>query len=203
MTWSEKVMLHTSRSVSLVWPHLLCFHRSRLVSIKSYSLKSAGNLSWPGMTLATWRGVTGRNIPTQGVNFICNLMFESVSNGFRPKEVPFIFLPLTYNGEVAKLNWCLVTPTDIKTPRYTFYRYWYGYQSLIVSRWSVLWCSYDEHSNFLWGEVNWRDLVTWPWVTWVWHFYKVCRKDVKPGVPKTAALCDAVFWKSAFNTLGR
>ena len=31
-------------------------------------------------------------------------MFESVLNGFRAKEAPFIFLPLTYNGEVAKLT---------------------------------------------------------------------------------------------------
>ena len=57
------------------------------------------------MTLATWRGVTGRNIPTRGVKSTCNPMFESVSNGFLPKETPFIFLPLTYNGEVAKLTW--------------------------------------------------------------------------------------------------
>ena len=34
----------------------------------------------------------------------CDPMFESVSNGFLPKEAPFIFIPLTYNGEVAKLT---------------------------------------------------------------------------------------------------
>ena len=43
------------------------------------------------MTLATWRWVTGRNIPTQGVKSTCNPMFGSVSNGFLPKEAPFIF----------------------------------------------------------------------------------------------------------------
>ena len=57
------------------------------------------------MSLATWRGVTGHNIPTQDVNSTCNQMFESVLNGLRAKEAPFIFLPLTYNGEVAKLTW--------------------------------------------------------------------------------------------------
>ena len=56
------------------------------------------------MTLATWRGVTGHNIPPQGVNSTCKPVFESVSNGFLPKKSPFIFLPLTYNGEVAKLT---------------------------------------------------------------------------------------------------
>ena len=41
----------------------------------------------------------------------------------------------------------------------TNYRYCYGYQSLKISRWSVIRCSYDEHSNFLWGELTWRDLT--------------------------------------------
>ena len=51
-------------------------------------------------------------------------------------------------------------------------------------RWSVIRCSYDDHSNLFWGEVTWRDLVTWPWVTWVWNWYKMCGKDVWTGVPK-------------------
>ena len=36
---------------------------------------------------------------TQGVGSICNPTFESISNGFLPKEAPFNFLPLTYNGD--------------------------------------------------------------------------------------------------------
>ena len=38
----------------------------------------------------------------------------------------------------------------------TFHRYWYGYQSLKVSRWSVIRCSYDEHSIFFlrWGHLT-------------------------------------------------
>ena len=51
----------------------------------------AGDLSWPEVTLATWEGATGRNIPIQGVNSTSNQMFESVSNGFRPQQVPFMF----------------------------------------------------------------------------------------------------------------
>ena len=45
----------------------------------------------------------------------------NVSNGFLPKEPPFNFLPLTYNGEVAKLTWPWVM--NIEIPRYTFYTY--------------------------------------------------------------------------------
>ena len=46
------------------------------------------------MTLATWRGVAGRNTSTQGVKSTCNPTFESAPNGFLPKEAPFNFLPL-------------------------------------------------------------------------------------------------------------
>ena len=47
------VSLNTSMVFSSLW----------MVSIKSYCQKTAGDLSWPEMTLASWRGVTGRNIP--------------------------------------------------------------------------------------------------------------------------------------------
>ena len=40
---------------------------------------------------------------TGGFQAYLNL-FESVSHGFLSKDAPFIFLPLTYNGEVAKLS---------------------------------------------------------------------------------------------------
>ena len=61
----------------------------------------------------------------------------------------------------------------------------YSYQSLKVSRRSFSRFSYDEHSNFsLGGEVTWRDLVTWPWATWVWNFHSIFEKDLQIGVPK-------------------
>ena len=61
----------------------MVFSSLYLVPIKRCCRKTVhGDLSWPEMTLKTWRGVTGRNIPTQGVNSTCNLMFESVSNGY-------------------------------------------------------------------------------------------------------------------------
>ena len=56
------------------------------------------------MTLATWLGVIGRNIPTQGVKSTCNPMFASVLNVFRAKEAPFIFLPLTYKWRGRKID---------------------------------------------------------------------------------------------------
>ena len=77
MTWSEKVMLHINQFVSSAWTHLLCFHRS------SWSLSKVipEKLLWSSMT---WndlgdmvQGAFGHNIPTQGVNSTCNLMFES------------------------------------------------------------------------------------------------------------------------------
>ena len=83
-----------------------------------------------------------------------------------------------------------------------FHRYCYGYQSLKVSRQSFCRCSFDEHSKFLWGEDTWRDLVSWPCVTWVWNFHNICGKDVWQGVPKTAALRPAVFWQSGKNRRG-
>ena len=43
------------------------------------------------MTLVTWGGVIGRNIPFPGVKAACTPVFESNLNGFRPKEAPFNF----------------------------------------------------------------------------------------------------------------
>ena len=69
---------------------------------------------------------------------------------------------------------------DFRSPisklRYKFYWHCYLYPSLKVSRQSLSRCSYDDYSNFLWGEVTWRDLVTCPCVTWVWKFAQHMRK---------------------------
>ena len=84
-------------------------------------------------------------------------MFESVSNGFCPKEAPFIFLPLTYyKGGVAKLTWSWVT--DIKIPRHTFYfiniimdiNHWtfQGDRSVGVAITSI-------HFFLRWGHLTW------------------------------------------------
>ena len=184
MTWSEKVMLHSNRSVWSAWTYLWCFHRSSWSLSKVIAEKllvTFLDLKWP------WRhdesslvAIFRFEVSSLPINDVVCL---SVSNGFRPEEVPFNFLLLTCNDEVVKLTWPWVT--HIKISRYTFYRCCYGCQSLNVSRWSVIRCSYDEH--FLLGEVTWRDLVTWPWATWVWHFPNMCGKDVWTGVPKTAA----------------
>ena len=113
------------------------------------------NCRWPFMT---WNGLGDMRrghwsqYSNSGCHSTCNPMFESVLNCFRPKEAAFNFLPLAYNGEVAILIWPWVT--DIKFPRYTFYKYCYVYQSPNVLMWSVNRCSYDGHSNFLrWGHL--------------------------------------------------
>ena len=114
-----------------------------------------------------------------------------VSNGFRPEEAPFNFLLLTYNGEVTKM----IRPwvADLKIPRHTFHRYCYRYQYLNVSRWSIIRCSYDEHSNFFWGKVTWRDLVIWHWVTRLGNFQNMCGKKCMNRFVNPAALRAAVF----------
>ena len=153
-------MLHIIRSLSLSWTHLCCFHRSicHLVSIKSFCRKTADHLSWPPeMTLATWRGVTGRNIPTQGVKSTCNPTFENVSNGFLPKEASFIFS-----------HWLIVERSQnwpdlgssISEFRETHFYILLRYQSLKVLRWSGIRCSYDERSNF--SEMMSLDVTWWP-----------------------------------------
>ena len=64
-----------------------------------------------------------------------------------------------------------------------------------INRWkfpddrrSFSWCSYDEHSNFCWGEVTSRDLLTWPWMTLVWHFSTCVEKMYEQVYQKRAAV---------------
>ena len=123
--------------------------------------KTAGELSWPEMTLATWRGGMGRNIATKGFKSNCNLMFESVSNGFHPKQAPFIFLHYR-NGEVAKLTWPWVT--YIKISRYIFYRYWYGYPSWKFQGECAFGVAMTSIQTF--SEVRSLDVTWWPDVWW-------------------------------------
>ena len=140
----------------------MAFSLLYLVSIKSYTRKTAGDLSWPEMTSATWRGVIGHNILTQDVNSTCKPMFESVLNGFRANEAPFIFLPLTYNWEVAKLTWPKVT--DIKIPRYTFHRW-----GTDINRWKfqgdrLFGVAMTNIQTF--SEVRSLDVTWWPDHEW-------------------------------------
>ena len=134
-----------------------------LVSIKSYCRKTAGDLSWPKVTSVTWGGVIGLSFPIQGVKSSCNPMFESVLNSFCSKEVFFI-LPSTLQMSHA---WA-----DLRSPISKFRDKHFIDTVTDINRWkfqkrSVSRCSYDKHSNFFLGEGTWRDLVTWPEVTWV------------------------------------
>ena len=181
---SQRLVLHLNRSVSSAWTLLWCFHFLVCLYQKLLS-KTVGDLSWPAMTSVAWWGVTGRNCPIHGVKFTCKLMFESVSNGFRPK----VALIMDFNGEVTKLTWPEVA--DIKILRFTLYSYCYGYQSLKVARRSVSRCISDEHENFLrWGhlalpgDLTLRDLGL--------KFFQLVRNEVWIDVLKTAVLCAAV-----------
>ena len=177
MAWSEKGMMHINRSVLSTWTHLWCFHRcswSLLKTIAEKLLVTFHDLKWP------WWHDEGSPV----TKFLLRMSIIPVTRCLRVFWMVFVqkrrlsfFSHWLIIREVAKLTWPLVT--DIKILIYTFYRYGYEYQSLKLSRRSVIWCSYDEHSKFFfWSEVTWRDLMTWPWVTWVRNFYKVCGKDV-------------------------
>ena len=99
----------------------------------------------------------------------CNKIVECLDlKRFRLKEASFNFLP--WHMMDRSQNW-----PNLRSPKWKFrdihFRYCYGYQSLKVSRLSVTRRGYDEHSNFCWGEDTWRDLVTWPWTTWVCNLH--------------------------------
>ena len=111
---------------------------------------------------------------------------------------PFIFLPLTYNGEVAKL-------TDLRSPISKFRDIRFIDTGTNINGWKL---QGDRSFGVAMANIQsfsevviWRDLVTWPWVIWVQNFHKVCRKDVwsftkNDGAPR------AVFQLSAKNLRG-
>ena len=64
-------------------------------------------------------------------------------------------------------------------------------QALKVSRQFSVGVTMTSIQTFMkWGHLC--DLVTWPWVTWVWDFHNICERDawLVLSVPKTAALSD-------------
>ena len=129
-----------------------------MISIKSYCRKTAGDLSWPEMNLATWRWVVAifrlrvSSLPVTRCLRVFRMSF------FQKGRLSFLSHWLISNGKVAKWTWPWVT--DIKIPGYTFYTSSYGYQSLEVSKWSAIRCSHDEHSTF--SEVRSLDVTWWP-----------------------------------------
>ena len=91
----------------------------------------------------------------------------------RKRRLPFLSSWLTNNEEVAKLTWPSVT--DIKIPRYTYILCILLLVSIAENcEVSSCRCSYYEHLSLLWGEVTWRDLVTW---LWAWsEIFTTCAK---------------------------
>ena len=159
ITWSEKVMLHISRSVSSAWRHKWSCHRS----ILSLSKVLPNNCWWPLMTwnglvtLETWGGLTGENIMIQGVDSTCNLNFKSVSN------VCLSIFSVHLYGKAAKVTWPWVT--GIKIPRYT-YLHFIGTVT-DINRWKFhadrsfsVAMTIDKHSNCFWGKVTWPGDLT-------------------------------------------
>ena len=104
ITRPEKVMLHTSRSASSAWAHLWCFPCSSWPLSKVIAenlLLTFHDLNWPrrheqGLLVAIFRF---------RVSSLAVTRCWRVLNGVRRREVPFNFIPSTYNGEVAKLIW--------------------------------------------------------------------------------------------------
>ena len=90
MTWSEKVMFISVDRYRRP-KHIYGVFIALAGHYKSFAEKTAGDLSWPEMTLATLGGVTDRNIPVHRVNSTFNKMFESDSNGFVQKRLLSIF----------------------------------------------------------------------------------------------------------------
>ena len=108
----------------------------------------------------------------------------------------FEFCPLTYNGEVAKLTWPLVT--DIKNPRYTNCRYLWSYETLKVFKpiGYIVWPlrNLEVRNPFL--------TLTWPLVTWGSNFYTRCLIQLWTGTEKKLRLCAPPFSRYPRKTGG-
>ena len=138
MTWSERIVLHSSPTVSSSWTHLWYFDRSILSLsnvIAEKLLVTSNDLKWPlrneeGSLAAIFRFRASTLSETR-----CLRVFQMV---FVQKKRFSIFphwhngFSLSDNGEVAKLTWSCVI--DIKIPRYKHYECCYRYQSLKISR---------------------------------------------------------------------
>ena len=123
MAWSEKVMLNISRSVSSAWTHLWCLHRSSL-SPSIFLRKTAGDLLW---LRRHGRGYWSQYSYSECQFYLYHDVWECFEWVFVQKRRLLIFshwLTYIYNRQVAKLV------TNIEIPRWKFYKYCYGNQSL-------------------------------------------------------------------------
>ena len=184
MTWLENVMLHISRSGWSSWAHLWFFFffsswsLSKVIAEKL--LVTFHDLKWPcrhgeGSLVAIFR----HRVSSLPVNR-CLRVFRMVFF----QEAPFIFFhwlimersqnlpglgsPISQFRDIHFIDTC----TDIN--RWTCQ----GERAFGVAMTSI--------QTFFLGEVTWRDLMTWPWVTWVWNFQNMCGKDVWTSIRKTA-----------------
>ena len=176
MTWSEKVVLHISPSILSAWTHLSYLHCCSL----SYSKVMAEKLL---VTFMTWndlgimrREVTGLNFLIQDVNFSCNPIVRVFRMVFVQKRRLSIFSHRLIKersqyrpglGSPILKFWDIHFTDSLARINHGKFQ---GNRSIGEAMTSI--------QTFLWGEVTWRDLVTWPCVTWVWNFHNICGNDV-------------------------
>ena len=142
------------------------------------------------MTLATWRGVTGRifrlRVSSLPVTWWLKV-FQMIFFFFQKRRLSF--LPLTYNvagRKIAKLTW----PSLISKFRDEHFidtgkdiNRWKLQGDRAFGAASIRMMSIQTFSEVRSLDVT-SDLVTWPWVTWVWNFHKMCGKDAWIGIYK-------------------
>ena len=181
LTWGQghdlfkKVMMHISRSVWSFWTQircLRCFHRfswclskviAEKLTVTFLDLKcpwghEEGSLG-AIFQFRVWIIPVTRCLRVFRMGFVQNRRFSIFLNWLGHKKWPELRPPISKFLDMHLIH-C------------------YLYQSLKLSRQSFSRCSFEEHSNFVWGEVTWRNLVTWPCVTWVLNFNNMRGKDV-------------------------
>ena len=184
-------MCFRSRSKLSDWLRLWCFHRSSLSQSKVIAEKllvTFHDLKWPwrhqeGSLVAIFRFMVSiisvtRCLWVFGIVFVQKRRLSILSHCL-----------IMERSQIWRLTWPWIT--DIKIPRYTFI----DVVTILITvsknvlRWLVIWYSYDEHSNFFWGEVTWLDLVTWIWVTGFWNLRNMCGKDVWQLCARSSMYC--------------
>ena len=195
MDWSEKVMLRISRSLWSSWIHLWCFHCSNCSLSKVIAEKmlvTFQDLKWPWphgeRSLVVIFRLRASSLPVTRCLRVFRMAF------FQKRHLSFS--SIDSNGEVTKLTWPWVTDpwvtqfreihfmdtgTDIN--RWKFQ----GDRAFGVAMTSI-------HLRFGSGEVTWRDLVAWPWVTWVWKFSQDVQKRCMNRYTKNVGASAPVFW---------
>ena len=193
MTWSEKFTLHISRFVSSAWTQLWCLHCSILYLSKVIAEKllvTFHDLTWPCQN-DKW--------PLIAI-FLLSLPVSRCLRVFRIALVQkrrlslFSLWIITSCLMKRSQNW-----SDLRSPISKFRDKTFIDTVTDINFWKLqgdrsFGGAMRNIQTFFWCEVTWRDLVTWPWVTWIWKLNKVCGKDVRRGVSKNGGRKRRCFW---------